>query len=515
MNNEFLGLYSETNVGHKRSVNEDFLGYDETPNGYLYVVCDGMGGHVGGATASQLAVNSIISFFKKEPFEDIYEALSNAIKFANKEIYLHASNNPELKGMGTTCTVLIAREPEIFIAHVGDSRIYLNSDSKLYRLTKDHSYVQELVDQGVIKDEEAENHPKKNQILRALGIHEMVEPTVYRKPIHPKKGDKFLLCSDGLNGEINDNTIENVFNSHKEINNVGSELIVQALDAGGSDNITIEIIEVLSSPFEKSDFPNYNPPKLVNTDPTNLVTTIVDETIVEKPKKIKLNTIQLLLSGIIIVLIAGGRIYYLNDSTQDNSINTEKPVKVNQSPNENTDTEKEENPEDLNNIEDTPEEEIKTVSPVKEEEIITKENNGATSTRIQKKKANNSENRNETAGPQTNKSYLSEKEEKEKKEKQEKEKDKKEKEKDKKEKEEKEDKKEKDKKENKEKEEKDKKEKEEKEKKEKEKEEKEEKDKKEKEEKEKKEKENADAKVIDHLETDDDTTNTDPPKLKQ
>ena len=104
--------------------------------------------------------------------------------------------------------LLIAREPEIFIAHVGDSRIYIHSESKLYRITKDHSYVQELVDQGVISDDEMESHPKKNQILKALGISKLIEPTIYSAPIHTVKGDKFLLCSDGLNGEVNDTNIE-------------------------------------------------------------------------------------------------------------------------------------------------------------------------------------------------------------------------------------------------------------------------------------------------------------------
>ena len=116
----------------------------------------------------------------------------NAIKFANQKIFDYAVENPDLKGMGTTCTVLIAREPELFIAHVGDSRIYLHSDKKLHRITKDHSYVQGLVDEGIISDEEMETHPKKNQILKALGISETVSPTVYKHPIHSKKGDKNL-----------------------------------------------------------------------------------------------------------------------------------------------------------------------------------------------------------------------------------------------------------------------------------------------------------------------------------
>ena len=325
MVSDFLKLYSETNVGNKRSANEDFLGYSTTPNGLLYVVCDGMGGHVGGATASQLAVKSIINFLGAEPFENIYDALRNAIVFANNEIYNHSLNNPNLKGMGTTCTVLIAREPEIFIAHVGDSRIYLQSDKKLYRLTKDHSYVQELVDQGVILDEDAENHPKKNQILKALGIREIVDPTVYLKAIHPKTGDRFLLCSDGLNGEINDEIINQTFNEEQDINIVGSNLINKALDAGGNDNITIEIIEVLDSPFEKSDFPNYNPvnPVITDTDfsESDLTSTIIDDSVSKNSKSS--NTVKILVSLIIILVTVTGYLLTKNN----NAINVGPEVK--------------------------------------------------------------------------------------------------------------------------------------------------------------------------------------------
>ena len=267
MKNDFLNLASNTAVGNVRAANEDFLGHAETPNGLLYVVCDGMGGHVGGATAAQMATNSIIEYFNQDPIENVLIGLSDAISYANQNIYNYAQENPELKGMGTTCTVVIAREPQIYIAHVGDSRIYLHTDGKLHRITKDHSFVQGLVDQGIIQDEEAENHPRKNEILKALGIRAEVEPTVFNAAIQAKKGDKFLLCSDGLNGEVNDPTIESLINKNTDINKAGDELIEAALNAGGKDNITLQIIEVLNSPHEKSAFPNYNPKSiLVSTD---------------------------------------------------------------------------------------------------------------------------------------------------------------------------------------------------------------------------------------------------------
>lgn len=270
MSSNFLSHVSKTDVGNKRTVNEDSYGFSKSPNGLIYIVCDGMGGHVGGSTASKIAVDSIIKFLSGDPFSNIFIGLNNAIQYANKEIYKYAQENPKLKGMGTTCTVLIAREPEIFIAHVGDSRIYIHSDSKIYRTSKDHSYVQELVDKGIISDEEMESHPKKNQILKALGTKKDIEPTVYSAPIHPKKGDLFLLCSDGLNGEINDINIEAIINNSNSLESAGDELINAAKNAGGNDNITLQLIKVNESPFNESDFPNYNPkPSSFNkkTDP--------------------------------------------------------------------------------------------------------------------------------------------------------------------------------------------------------------------------------------------------------
>ena len=332
MKNDFLNLYSETNVGNKRPANEDFLGYSESPNGLIYVVCDGMGGHVGGATASQLAVNSILEFMSIKSYENIYVALSECIIFANQEILNKAVENPDLKGMGTTCTVIVAREPEIFIAHVGDSRIYLQRNDQLYRLTKDHSFVQDLVDQGVITDEETETHPRKNQILKALGISSSLEPSVHSAPIHPIKGDKFLMCTDGLNGEINDEKINSIFNSHTEISKVGEELIKSALDAGGKDNVTLEIIEVLSSPFEESVFPNYNPVSHLKTDPENndLKTTIIID---KAPKNLKAenNNLKMILAAAIVVIIVGVVLIFSNTDedkviTNEISLETEQTV---------------------------------------------------------------------------------------------------------------------------------------------------------------------------------------------
>jgi serine/threonine protein phosphatase PrpC len=259
---------SLTNVGKVRSANEDNLGEAKTPNGDLFVVCDGMGGHVGGAQASSIAVNSIIQYFQREIYDNVIQAIDHALSFANEQIYASALNNPDLKGMGTTAVILLVRNEECFIGHVGDSRIYFRSNGKLNRITKDHSFVQTLVDSGVIDDEDAENHPNKNQILQALGIAPAVKATISQSPILPKAGDMFLLCSDGLNGMVNDRDIERIMQEDNLM--VTSEnLITAALNEGGLDNITASLVLIEESTHTSSRFVHFNPkPKVMDMTST-------------------------------------------------------------------------------------------------------------------------------------------------------------------------------------------------------------------------------------------------------
>jgi serine/threonine protein phosphatase PrpC len=259
---------SLTNVGKVRSANEDNLGEAKTPNGDLFVVCDGMGGHVGGAQASSIAVNSIIQYFQREVYDNVIQAIDHALSFANEQIYASALNNPDLKGMGTTAVILLVRDEECFIGHVGDSRIYLRSNGKLNRITKDHSFVQTLVDSGVIDDEDAESHPNKNQILQALGIAPSVKATICQSPILPKAGDMFLLCSDGLNGMVNDRDIERIMQEDNLM--VTSEnLITAALNGGGHDNITASLVLIEESKHTNSRFMHFNPkPKVIDMTAT-------------------------------------------------------------------------------------------------------------------------------------------------------------------------------------------------------------------------------------------------------
>lgn len=265
-------IYKNGVIGNVRKAQEDSHDMKlKTPNGDVFVVCDGMGGHVGGAKASSLAVESILVFLNKEKYANPIEALNGALQFANMQILGFANEYPEYKGMGTTACILLLQGDEAWIAHVGDSRIYLylGKEKELHRITKDHSYVQTLVDSGQITDEQAEHHPNKNRILKALGVSPNLEPTFNygNKPIFPKNGDIFLICSDGLSGMIPDKTIERVL-AQKDITleKKGEQLINLAMEGetvkpGGQDNCTVELIKVDNSPWEKSEFNSYNPRK--------------------------------------------------------------------------------------------------------------------------------------------------------------------------------------------------------------------------------------------------------------
>ena len=337
--------YTGTDVGQKRKANEDAHGDRMTVNGYVFVVCDGMGGHVGGATASQMAVQSILEYFDKEPLDNIIIGIDKAIKFANEQIFATALAQPELKGMGTTATVTVMREEGAYIGHVGDSRIYLKSDGLLNRITKDHSFVQGLVDQGIIKDEDAENHPQKNQILKALGIREDVDATVCDSPIQLKVGDTLLMCSDGLSGLVTDSRMEELVNENN-VQQSALNLINEANQNGGDDNITAALISITESPFTASVFRHFNPVSFNAT-----ATVDVSEDMSEEPKFYQNTKLMVILGSSAVVLIAfltfmlwpkNEEVKNVGNGNQDNT----KIVQLNE------DTIKDLNPQDLTGLQE-------------------------------------------------------------------------------------------------------------------------------------------------------------------
>lgn len=246
----YCQVIGQTDRGLKRAANEDHFGERQTPNGWVAVVCDGMGGHVGGATASHIAVDTILQFLTENYFSDAREAIGAAIDAANAAILRHTATHPDLKGMGSTCVLLIVRDGLVYIGHVGDSRIYLVRDHRIKQLTKDHSYVQMLVDSGSITAAQAERHPRKNEITNALGLPQMQPATVMDDAISPEAGDCFVLCSDGLSGMVSDTTIEHVVSQQKDMTaqQRANRLIEKAKEGGGLDNITAVLVEFATTP---------------------------------------------------------------------------------------------------------------------------------------------------------------------------------------------------------------------------------------------------------------------------
>lgn len=233
-----------TDVGRKRQRNEDYYANFETPNGYVFLVCDGMGGHAGGEKASRLAVDAIRRYLTSSRSGDPVRLLNEAFLHANREILDYAREHPELKGMGSTCVALLIEDGLYYYAHVGDSRIYHLSGSSLARLTRDHSFVQSLVDIGELSESEAEHHPRKNEITNALGLERMAPPSVSTVPVRPRTGDSFLLCTDGLTGMVDDRMIQRVLLENIPLQQKAHDLVQLANDAGGPDNITLQIVEV-------------------------------------------------------------------------------------------------------------------------------------------------------------------------------------------------------------------------------------------------------------------------------
>ncbi len=243
-----------SHVGNVRAKNEDSCKAIKTINGDLFVVCDGMGGAAEGKKASSLAVDSIVAYFTKEKHENIQIALYKSLEFANEQIFATAQAFPDFKGMGTTACIILLQEDEFYFAHVGDSRIYLFSDANLFQLTKDHSFVNQLVEQGTISIDEAKTHKDKNRILKALGVHPKVEPTISTQPMLLKKNDVLLSCSDGLTDMVSDNEIKEILNTQETIESKTKILVEKALVKGGRDNITLQTIEVTESPHNTSVF---------------------------------------------------------------------------------------------------------------------------------------------------------------------------------------------------------------------------------------------------------------------
>jgi protein phosphatase len=239
----FLSIQVETDKGRVRAYNEDFAGYFHLGDSELLVVCDGMGGHAAGDVASRLAVMAISEYVEAHYVvgerEKIPLILKEAFDDANRKIYEEGLKNPHQKGMGTTCVMtIVTQDCRVYYAHVGDSRLYWYSEGELKLMTKDHTFVQELVDHGAISEQEARSHPNRNLITRALGVDPSVKVDVGEQPFFLKKTDLLLLCTDGLNTMLSDEEIARVIETVPR-EQVASTLLKLANEAGGYDNITL------------------------------------------------------------------------------------------------------------------------------------------------------------------------------------------------------------------------------------------------------------------------------------
>jgi len=237
-----------TDVGCTRTDNQDYYGYAEPESdeefqrkGRLAVVADGMGGHQGGQVASAIAVEVVRDVYLQDDSEDPEAALIAAFSGAQASILQLAAEHPELAGMGTTCVAVAIRDGRMHYGHVGDSRLYLFRNSTISRLTRDHTLVNRLVDEGTITPEQAVSHPDRNVLTAALGMNRPVPAEFGESTLEP--GDVALICTDGLHGLVSD---EEILAAATRLSprDACRELIELAKAKGGFDNITLQIIRV-------------------------------------------------------------------------------------------------------------------------------------------------------------------------------------------------------------------------------------------------------------------------------
>ena len=226
----------QSDVGRRRNTNQEGI--------KLAILADGMGGHRAGDIASQMAVLNLGNAWEEQDLTDdekIAQWFIQAIQEENALIYQRGQEQPEYNGMGTTIVAAALSEERFTIAHVGDSRAYLIRDGKIIQLTEDHSLVNELVKSGEISEEMAVNHPRKNILTRSVGMPGTVEVDVSTYIWQLK--DRLLLCSDGLTNMLSEEMIETIVNQEGTLSDKVTELINQANEAGGADNITVLLIE--------------------------------------------------------------------------------------------------------------------------------------------------------------------------------------------------------------------------------------------------------------------------------
>jgi PPM family protein phosphatase len=245
---ELAGL---SDVGCLRPNNEDSFAYWEPARseqfkqtGRLVIVADGMGGHEGGQQASRIAVETVKEVYSDGSVDNPRDRLLAGLHAAHQHILLYGQKHPLLQGLGTTCTAFALVGKALYFAHIGDSRLYLLRDSKIQRLTHDHSYVGRLMDHGIIGTAEAAVHPHRNILLKALGVGAEIEPDSPEQPVALQNADILLLCTDGLWSVVSEDEMRGIVVSGT-LSQACQALVDKAKEQGGPDNITVQLVRIV------------------------------------------------------------------------------------------------------------------------------------------------------------------------------------------------------------------------------------------------------------------------------
>lgn len=236
-----------TDVGKKREINQDFVFCSDTSVGLLpnlYIVADGMGGHKAGDFASRFCVDEFEKELRESKGRTLIGCMEEAIRHTNDKLIRAAATSPDYEGMGTTFVAVTIDEKDLYVANIGDSRMYrIAADGEIRQITEDHSLVEEMIRNGEIERKDAKHHPQKNLITRALGAEGDIVPDFFE--ISVEEGDCILLCSDGLTNMVEDETIRQVVRD-KEISLAerARQLIDLANEQGGKDNISVVLVQI-------------------------------------------------------------------------------------------------------------------------------------------------------------------------------------------------------------------------------------------------------------------------------
>jgi protein phosphatase len=254
-----MQVFAKTDVGKARENNQDYYYIsDDNEIPGIYILADGMGGYNGGEIASKMAVEAVSGYIKSNfekmletveerkkteinkniEKEEILKLLKSGIQYANMVVFEESKRNAELEGMGTTLDICLIYNNKVYIGHIGDSRVYRIRNNVMRKLTKDHSYVQQLIEDKKITREEAMHHPKKNMITKALGCTPYIEPDLRARAIN--KNDCILMCSDGLTNMVSEEEIYKI--TKENPSDAVNKLVMLANENGGYDNITVLII---------------------------------------------------------------------------------------------------------------------------------------------------------------------------------------------------------------------------------------------------------------------------------